>query len=70
MPRDGKGGEPFEHRDDDERRRRRSVIGLFLVVGLIAASLYVGHILKRSAALEDCIMQGRTNCAPIDTGKD
>ena len=68
MPRDGTGPVPEDdRRDSDDAGRRRAVIGLFVVLGLVAASLYVGYVLKRSAALEDCEMQGRTNCAPIDS---
>jgi len=65
MPRDGQGGEPDEERDDDERKRRRSLMALLLVAGLVALSFYVGHVLRRSSQLEDCEMQGRTNCAPV-----
>ena len=67
MPRDGTGPVPDDDRpDSDDSGRRKAVIALFVVIGLVAASLYVGHVLKRSSDLEDCEMQGRTNCQPID----
>jgi hypothetical protein len=71
MPRDGTGPVPEDDRRNggDDASRRRAVIALFVVVGLVVISVYVGHVLKRSSALEDCEMQGRTNCDQIDSGK-
>ena len=68
MPRDGKGEEPADNHENEDRRRRRAVLALFVVIVLVAATLYIGHVLRQSAATEDCEMQGRTNCAPIDAG--
>jgi len=70
VPRDGTGREKGEDEDGDETGRRRSLLALIVVVALIGLSLYVGHVLQRSGQLEDCEMQGRTNCAPIATGRD
>ncbi len=74
MPRDGTSREPEHHRDDGEGggedgSRKKAVIALLVVLGLVVSALYVGHVLKHSSSVEDCEMQGRTNCEPIDTGK-
>ncbi len=70
MPRDGTGPVPEDdRRDSDDAGRRKALIALFVVLGLVVVSFYVGLVLKRSTAIEDCEMQGRTNCEPIDTGK-
>jgi hypothetical protein len=70
MPRDGTGPLPEEDkRDGEDASRKRAVIALLVVIGLVAVSFFVLHVLKTSSALEDCEMQGRTNCAPIETGK-
>jgi hypothetical protein len=57
--------------DDDEAHdpppRYRALIGLLLLVGLVAAVLFVVHELQESARMQDCLASGRTNCAPIDT---
>jgi hypothetical protein len=37
------------------------VVLLFLVGWLLARALYAG------GKMEDCVMSGRTNCAPLDT---
>jgi len=68
MPRDGTGPVPDDdRRDSDDTGRRRAVIALFVIIGLVVVSIYIGHVLKQSSALEDCEMQGRTNCDRIDT---
>jgi len=36
-------------------------------VALIVGGLVLSRILKDLGKLQDCVMSGRTNCAPIDT---
>lgn len=38
------------------------VIALIVVIGL-----FLSGALRRSAAIQDCVAAGRTNCAPIAT---
>jgi hypothetical protein len=66
VPRDGAEPRSDDDGNGDDARRRRSVIALLVVAALVGITLYVGHVLKQSARLEDCEMQGRTNCAPIN----
>ncbi len=47
--------------------RRGALVGLAVAVLLIFAALALVRVLRRQGALEDCLMSGRTNCAPIDT---
>jgi hypothetical protein len=47
--------------------RRGALIGLGLVLLLIVGGLVLAHILRSTAQVQDCVMSGRTNCAPIDT---
>ncbi|HEY3912519.1 MAG TPA: hypothetical protein VGM07_21920 [Stellaceae bacterium] len=54
---------PDEQRD--ERSRSPAVIGLIIVALLVVASVYLVHALRKESQLEDCLMSGRTNCAPI-----
>jgi hypothetical protein len=44
-------------------------MGLAICLALVLGGLFLVYTLKRSAELQDCVMQGRTNCAPIDTGQ-
>jgi LPXTG-motif cell wall-anchored protein len=47
--------------------RRAAVVALILVLMLVLGGLLLEHILSDSARLQDCVMQGRTNCDPIDS---
>jgi hypothetical protein len=60
-------------RDDGSRdqdpgpdSRRPAVIGLVVVLGLVAAGYFLLTALRQNANLEDCLMSGRKNCAPIE----
>jgi len=44
-----------------------SLAGLAFVLLLVVVGLYLVHVLKKQSDLEDCLMSGRTNCAPIET---
>ena len=46
--------------------RRGALTGLIIIVLLVAGSLYLVHVLRRTSQLQDCVLSGRTNCAPID----
>ncbi len=46
--------------------RRTAVFGLLIIVLLLILGLYLTHALRESSRVQDCVMQGRTNCAPID----
>ena len=47
--------------------RRGALIGLGLVLLLIVGGLVLVHVLRGTAQIQDCVMSGRTNCAPIET---
>jgi hypothetical protein len=47
--------------------RRGALIGLIITLLLVAGGIFLVHVLDRAAKLQDCVMSGRTNCAPIDT---
>ena len=53
-------------RDEDYYSRRMFLIGLIACVLLALGSLYLLLTLREKAQLEDCFMQGRTNCVPLD----
>jgi hypothetical protein len=46
---------------------RIAVIGLAICLSLVLGGLVLVYELKKTSELQDCVMQGRTNCAPIDT---
>jgi len=49
------------------KRRRAALAGLIFLLALVAAGLYLAHELRGVSQLQDCVMAGRTNCAPIDS---
>jgi len=51
----------------DPDPRRRALIGLLLVAALVMTGLLLSRVLKNVSRLQDCVMSGRTNCAPIDS---
>ena len=55
---------PDEH--DHEQSRTHALIGLVIVAVLVAAAVYLVHALRNESQLEDCLMSGRSNCAPIE----
>jgi hypothetical protein len=46
--------------------RRGAVAGLIITVLLILGGVILVHTLGKTAKLQDCLMSGRTNCAPIE----
>jgi hypothetical protein len=52
---------------DDHSSRAAAVIGLVVIAFLVAIGLYVSNTLRATSRLQDCVMSGRTNCAPVQT---
>jgi hypothetical protein len=46
--------------------RRAAVLGLIVTVLLILVGLVLVKILGGAGRLQDCVLSGRTNCAPVD----
>ena len=61
-PRDDRPGDE----DPGPDSRRPAVIGLILVLALVVAGYFLVTALRQNANLEDCLMSGRKNCAPIE----
>jgi hypothetical protein len=58
---------PTEEDEDDPGTSNRPLYALaFLVVLAIGGWLLISHLMDASK-MQDCIMAGRHNCAPIDT---
>ncbi len=62
----GGGDEPGVPRDS----RRAAVVGLIVTLLLVTGGVVLVHILGRAAKLQDCVMSGRTNCAPIEASNE
>ena len=55
-----------EDGDDGEQRRSAALIGLIIILVLAIAGVVVVRELREKSRLEDCLMAGRHNCAPIE----
>lgn len=53
------------HRESDPRWM--ALLRLLLVIALAVGGLLLVRELRSVSQLQDCVMSGRTNCAPIDT---
>jgi hypothetical protein len=53
--------------DDHHDNRRGALFGLAAVVVLLIVGWLLARSLYSSARLQDCLLSGRTNCAPIQT---
>jgi hypothetical protein len=69
LPRvDEKDGSDVEsHRRQDANSHRGAIVGLIICLVLVLGGLLLVYKLKAMSQLQDCVMQGRTNCAPLDT---
>lgn len=55
-------------RDDDEGPGPGvSLAALIFVALLVVGGVWLANVISKNAKLEDCLMSGRRNCAPIDT---
>jgi hypothetical protein len=64
-------GKPMNHRSQDgdneaDQRRSGALIGLIIILALAIAGVWLVRELREKSQLEDCLMSGRTNCAPIE----
>ena len=58
--------DPGDHDDDGGGNRRGALIGLAIAVVLVIAGYYLTTALRNQGKMEDCLMSGRSNCAPLD----
>jgi hypothetical protein len=58
--------DPNEPPEPDSRRG--ALIGLVITLLIVVAGYYLVTALRQQGKMEDCLMAGRSNCAPIDTG--
>jgi hypothetical protein len=52
--------------DDSPPPRSRALLGLVIVAVLVVAAVYLVHALREESQREDCLLSGRSNCAPIE----
>jgi hypothetical protein len=57
-----------DNQDDDDggSSRRGALIGLVITGLIVVAGYFLMNALRNEGKVEDCLMSGRTNCAPLD----
>jgi hypothetical protein len=58
--------EQERNRDGETYSPRAVLLGLAVVLLLVLGCLYLFYTLRDASQRQDCVMQGRSNCAPID----
>jgi hypothetical protein len=43
---------------------------LLIIAALVIGGLLLVHVLRNAARMQDCLLSGRTNCAPIEVPAD
>ena len=59
------GGDCALSDDHDPSRVRQIVAAIVLLAVLVGGGLWLTGALRGSAATQDCLASGRTNCAPV-----
>jgi len=54
-------------RNSEKRSQRSALVALGVVVVLFLVGWLLAHELYKGGQMEDCLLSGRTNCAPIQT---
>jgi hypothetical protein len=54
--------------NEGNSNQRGPLVALGVVIVLLAVGWFLARELHANGKLEDCLMSGRTNCAPLDTG--
>ncbi|WP_428485899.1 hypothetical protein [Rhodopila sp.] len=58
---------PLLDEQDDQKvadRQTAGLLGIAITLVLLVVGLFLVQQLRSSAAIEDCLMAGRTNCGP------
>jgi hypothetical protein len=52
--------------EEGETRRTNASMGLIVILLLAIVGVLLVRELRRESQIEDCIMQGRRNCVPLE----
>lgn len=57
---------PLDDDDESHDRRPAALLGLIIILALAILAVVLVRELGAQSKLQDCLMSGRTNCAPIE----
>jgi hypothetical protein len=57
--------------EQEERQpsRRAAIVTMIIIAFALLGAIYMVNRLHQMSAVQDCVMAGRTNCAPIQTSR-
>jgi hypothetical protein len=55
-----------EEPDDYRHRMLMNVLALAVVVGLVAAGIWIAGVMTQMRKNQDCVLTGRTGCTPVE----
>jgi hypothetical protein len=58
--------DPESGDDGDAVGRAKTLLALVFVLALVLGGWILFHFWSEQSQIQDCVMQGRTNCAPIN----
>ena len=61
--------DPMNRPDRRPPSRRNGLLAMLIVALLLGGMFLLMQRLHRDSAIQDCVASGRTNCAPINTGR-
>jgi hypothetical protein len=64
-------GEQDPRRDEESEARdsrRGPLIAVIILVVLVVGAVWTVSAMRKASAIQDCVMQGRRNCAPVSGG--
>jgi hypothetical protein len=61
-----KGFGDSDREAEDNERRTGALLGLIVILSLAIVGVVLVRQLGKESQLEDCLMAGHTNCAPIE----
>jgi len=56
--------------DDEEEQspsRRATIVAIIVIAAAVLAVILIVQRIHQMSAIQDCVMSGRSNCAPIAT---
>ncbi len=55
--------------EEQQPSRRAAIVTMIIIALVLLGAIYMVNRLHQMSTVQDCIMAGRTNCAPIQTSR-
>ena len=59
-------GKPDEYVETERDRRIANIVLLLLLVVIVGGGIWLANAMFDQRVIDDCLAQGRRNCAPIE----